>query len=192
MRHPWWKKGTRFIAGTHRRQGRGQGLLFPFLLSSQPASHCLHSEQNQHSGALARIQGTSSDLDQKALSLSSQCHTGTVPRWNPRENKNTFLFCTSGCRKSSAAGLRSLGVSVIKDVLWALGLGVPMACGPASQTIDIRVASGRQRAPPGSSATHPARLSCQGVSCLGLAFLAQSKRVSVWEVTPRRMELFCE
>lgn len=96
----------------------------------------------------------------KKLSLSSQCHTGTVPRWNPHENKTTFLFCTSGCRKSLAAGLGSLGVSVIKDVLWALG--VPMACGPASQMIDIRVASGRQRAPPGSPAPHPARLSCQG------------------------------
>ena len=84
-----------------------------------------------------------------------------------------------GCRKSSAAGLGSLGVSVIKDVLWALGLGVPMACRLASQMIDIRMASGSQRAPPGSSATHPAQLSCQGSHAWGLAPLAQTKRVSV-------------
>lgn len=67
-----------------------------------------------------------------------------------------------------------------------------MACHPASQMIDIRVASGRQRAPPGSSATHPAQLSCQGSHAWGLAPLAQTKRVNVWEVTQRRMELFYE
>ena len=78
----------------------------------------------------------------------------------------------SGCRKSSASGLRRLGVSENKDVLWALGLGVLVVCGSASQIIDIREASGRQeggedRGPlPGSSATYSAWLSCQRVPCL--------------------------
>lgn len=58
-----------------------------------------------------------------------------------------------------------------KDVLWALGLGVLVGGGPASQIIDIREASGRQeredrRPLPGSSAIYSAWLSCQRVPCL--------------------------